>query len=123
MSLFTPSQLSTIKNRIQNNPESLVIICFCAAWCDTCREYETNFAQLAQEITQHTFVWVDIENNPELLGDEDVEDFPTIAIQNTNENLFYGVQLPYTNLLESLIENCAKQSATVVSGPPIIAKI
>lgn len=123
MSLFTPSQLSTIKNRIQNNPESLVIICFCAAWCDTCREYETNFAQLAQEITQHTFVWVDIENNPELLGDEDVEDFPTIAIQNTNENLFYGVQLPYTNLLESLIENCAKQSATVVGGPPIIAKI
>ncbi len=62
-----------------------LVMCFCAAWCDTCKEYQPKFESLAAQHSDTCFVWVDIEDHPELLGDEDVENFPTIAIVDKTE--------------------------------------
>jgi hypothetical protein len=46
---------------------------------------------------------VDIEDHPELLGDEDVENFPTIAIVDKTEVRFMGTILPHIEHLDRLI--------------------
>ena len=83
--------------------ESTLVLCFCAAWCDTCKEYQPKFEGLASQHPEACFVWVDIEDHPELLGDEDVENFPTIAIVQDNTVRFMGTILPHIEHLDRLI--------------------
>ncbi|MBB5215065.1 thioredoxin family protein [Parapusillimonas granuli] len=97
--------------------EGLVIACYCAAWCDTCRQYRPDFDGLAQKWPQHAFVWVDIEECPELLDDEDVENFPTILVQSQEGNLFFGTMLPYIGHLEKLVASL-QDAAEVIEGGP-----
>ena len=85
------------------NPHYLVV-CYCAQWCDTCREYAGAFARLAEKWPQHTFIWVDIEESPELLGDEDVENFPTLLVQAGDKNYFFGPMIPHAGHLDKLLE-------------------
>lgn len=83
--------------------EGMLVLCFCAAWCDTCKEYQPKFAGLAAQHPEASFVWVDIEDHPELLGDEDVENFPTIAIIEHTAVRFMGTILPHIEHLDRLI--------------------
>ena len=39
----------------------LWVFCLCAQWCGTCREYQPLFDQLAINMPQARFVWVDVE--------------------------------------------------------------
>lgn len=96
--------------------EGLVIACYCAAWCDTCRQYRPGFDSLAQKWPQHTFVWIDIEESPDLLDDEDVENFPTLLVQSRAGNLFFGAMLPYITHLEKLVPGL-DAADTIEDGP------
>lgn len=80
-----------------------LVMCFCAAWCDTCKEYQPKFEGLAAQHPDTCFIWVDIEDHPELLGDEDVENFPTVAIVDKTEVRFMGTILPHIEHLDRLI--------------------
>ncbi len=80
-----------------------LVMCFCAAWCDTCKEYQPKFDRLSAQYPDACFIWVDIEEHPELLGDEDVENFPTIAIVDKTEVRFMGTILPHIEHLDRLI--------------------
>ncbi|MDS1140734.1 thioredoxin family protein [Pusillimonas sp. SM2304] len=97
--------------------DGLTIACYCAAWCDTCTEYRPHFNALAEKWPECTFVWVDIEENPELLGDEDVENFPTLLIQGRQGNLFFGTLLPHIAHLDRLIERADQRSPVLAQGP------
>jgi thiol-disulfide isomerase/thioredoxin len=83
--------------------EGTLVLCFCAAWCDTCKEYQPKLEGLASQHPEVCFVWVDIEDHPELLGDEDVENFPTIAIVQDKTVRFMGTILPHIEHLDRLI--------------------
>lgn len=119
MPVFTlPNDLDPLKQQLsQAGRDAWLVVCFCAAWCDTCRQYERDFAQLASKWPQHVFTWVDIEENPELLGDEDVENFPTLLVQTSNENRFFGPMLPHIGHLDKLLETIDRMP-TLRGGPP-----
>ena len=51
-----------------------LVACYCAAWCDTCTQYRGKFEALALARPDVAFAWIDIEEHPEYLGDEDDED-------------------------------------------------
>lgn len=105
--------------------DKLVIACLCAAWCDTCNAYRSDFDKLAQEMPQYIFLWIDIEDNPEFLGDVDIENFPTILIQDQTKTMFFGEQLPYTLHLKRLIESIESKSIVFDNDetPPLIVEV
>lgn len=106
MTLLLPD-CNQLKQRLLT--EQPLVVCFCAAWCDTCGIYRTKLAALAETLPETIFVWADIEDHPELLGEEDVEDFPTILIEASNQVRFFGAMLPHINQLERLLETLATE--------------
>ena len=105
MSFFdTSERIDSIRQHLTQNPQALVVACYCAAWCNTCADYRVAFEQLAQAWPDFAFVWVDIEDRPELLDDEDIENFPTLLIQDQEQTRFYGVMQPHIQHLEGLLQ-------------------
>ncbi|RTZ42315.1 thioredoxin [Candidimonas sp. SYP-B2681] len=108
-----------LRSRLKEST-GLVIACYCAAWCDTCTQYRPDFDSLADQWPQHTFVWIDIEESPDLLGEEDVENFPTVVIQGPKGNLFYGTLLPYISHLARLISHMDDRTPVIKGGPALL---
>jgi thioredoxin-like negative regulator of GroEL len=81
-----------------------VVACLCAAWCDVCKQYRPGFEALASEHPEQLFVWIDIEDQADLVGDLDVENFPTILIQHRDIVVFYGTMLPEPRQVARLLE-------------------
>jgi thiol-disulfide isomerase/thioredoxin len=119
MAVFTlPQDTGRLQAQLAKaGTDTPLVVCFCAAWCDTCRQYETDFANLAGQWPDHLFIWVDIEESPELLGDEDVENFPTILVQDARGNRFYGPLLPHIGHLDKLLKSVTGMPP-VCGGPP-----
>ena len=81
-----------------------VVACLCAAWCGTCGGYRAVFDALAARHPDKTFVWIDIEDQAEVVGDLDVENFPTLLIQRHDVVAFFGTMLPDPALADRLVQ-------------------
>jgi thioredoxin len=87
----------------------LLVACLCAQWCRTCDAYrDTLVAAQAALRASHPaaaarFAWVDIEDESELVGDLDIEDFPTLLLARGDDVLFFGPVLPHGQTLERLV--------------------
>ena len=82
----------------------LDIVCLCAAWCGTCREYEPTFKQLQQAMPGHRYRWIDIEDEADFIGDVDVETFPTLLVAHEGRLMFAGPVLPRLSDAQRLVE-------------------
>jgi len=91
--------------------DELSVVCLCAEWCGTCREYEGAYANLAHAFPGIRFSWWDIEERADSLGDLDIENFPTLLIRRGELVLFYGTMLPQIGLLRRVIESFSEQTA------------
>jgi thioredoxin 1 len=94
---------SAISARLAD-PKTLLVACLCAEWCGTCREYRVMFDVLADSHPAACFVWIDIETHSELVDDYDVENFPTILIEDGVSTRFFGTVLPQRRIIERMIE-------------------
>ena len=81
-----------------------IVACLCAAWCDVCRQFRPAFDALAARHPGHRFVWVDIEDEADIVGDFDVEDFPTLLIQHADTVVFFGSVLPDAGQAQRLLQ-------------------
>ena len=89
--------------RLTDNGTDWWVVCLCAQWCGTCREYRPLFDSLARAHPDVRFVWVDIEDDAGLVGDLDVETFPTLLIARDRTALFLGPLLPQAPVLARLL--------------------
>ncbi|WP_353171019.1 thioredoxin family protein [Paracandidimonas soli] len=105
-----------LSRHLTQHPGSPIVACYCAAWCNTCAGYRKDFERLAQDWPDHAFVWIDIEERPELLGDEDIENFPTLLLQNADKTLFFGILQPHIQHLQGLLQR-GEALAPVLSAP------
>jgi thioredoxin 1 len=78
---------------------NLLIACLCAQWCGTCRDYRTLFEQLQAEFVASRFVWVDVEDEADLVHPIDVQDFPTLLIASDGQARFFGTLTPHLETL------------------------
>lgn len=105
------------------DPARIIVVALCAAWCDTCREFRAAFGRLAQSRPQFTFVWLDVEDDADVAGDIDVENFPTLAIYRGDVPIHFGVSLPHETTIGRLVDALATQARVVavddaISGLP-----
>ncbi|HTJ96505.1 MAG TPA: thioredoxin family protein [Rhodocyclaceae bacterium] len=89
-----------------------LVVCLCAAWCGTCRDYMAGFDELSAQYPQAGFLWVDIEDENSGVEDWDVENFPTLLIQRKESVLFFGPMLPHHRVLQQTLDNYLAQSET-----------
>ena len=120
MPLFVPGpDTPALRAALQSNPnDTWLIACFCAAWCDTCTQYRPKLSALADTQPERVYAWIDIEDHPDLLGDEDVENFPTLLVQRGSRILFYGPMLPHIGHLERLLESLQPDSPAIATQLP-----
>lgn len=81
-----------------------VVACLCAAWCGTCGGYRAAFDSVAARHPDKTFVWIDIEDQADVVGDLDVDNFPTLLLQRDDLVAFFGPMLPDAKLAERLVQ-------------------
>ncbi|WP_295997089.1 thioredoxin family protein [Rugamonas sp.] len=87
-----------------------VVACLCAAWCGTCGTYRATFDELAARHPDKFFIWIDIEDHADVVGDLDVENFPTLLIQHHERVAFFGTMLPDAGIAHRLIQAQSAQS-------------
>lgn len=80
-----------------------IVACLCAGWCGTCGSYRAAFEELAARHPDKHFVWIDIEDQADVVGDLDVDNFPTLLIQRGDVVAFFGTVLPDAVLAERLL--------------------
>ena len=90
--------------------EGWVVACLCAAWCGTCSSYRAAFDGLAARHPDKTFVWIDVEDQADVVGDLDVENFPTLLVQRGDAVAFFGTMLPDPKVADRLIQAQAELS-------------
>jgi thioredoxin reductase (NADPH) len=95
----------------------LVVVLLCAAWCDTCTAFRATYERLAEARPEALFVWLDVEDDHEMAGDIDIENFPTLAIYRGEALLHYGVTLPQEGTVARLIDELAVRTAGSVDAP------
>jgi thioredoxin-like negative regulator of GroEL len=81
-----------------------VVACLCAAWCGTCAGYRSAFETLATRHPDKVFLWIDIEDQADVVGDLDIDNFPTLLIQRHDLVAFFGPMLPDPALADRLIQ-------------------
>lgn len=90
--------------------DALTVACLCAAWCGTCGSYRAAFEELAARHPDKTFVWIDIEDQADIVGDLDVDNFPTLLVQRGDTVAFFGTMLPDGAVADRLVQ--AQAAAT-----------
>jgi thioredoxin 1 len=79
------------------------VVCLCAGWCGVCKEYSAGFRALASRHPEAAFHWVDIEDEADVIGDVDVETFPTLLIARDTEVHHFGALPPQPEILARLL--------------------
>ncbi|MDB5870487.1 MAG: hypothetical protein JWP96_2819 [Polaromonas sp.] len=91
------------------------VVCLCAEWCGLCRDYGAVFSQMAARYPAFRFVLLDIEDQADLVGDIDVETFPTLLLADAQGMRFFGPVTPQANTLARLLDSL--QSASLQAVP------
>ena len=121
MPLLSPdTDATTLHTRMRTG--QLLVACLCAEWCGTCRSYRTTFTELAARHPECCFVWVDVEDHADALGEFDVENFPTLLIQRMDDAgdvLFFGPVLPHAGVVEGMLSRDLRAAPTVTAAPDL----
>lgn len=105
----------------QPDKEALLVACLCATWCKTCTEFRATFDKLAKENEGSKFVWLDVEDDSALVGDLDIENFPTLAVFRGDKPLFYGVTMPQEGVVARTLASLRREDRDAAAVPEEIA--
>jgi len=101
---------------------SRLVVCLCAQWCGVCRDYCTTFAQVQAQFPQIRFLWIDVEDEADLLHPLEAENFPTLLLAVGTAPRFFGPLPPQPMLLERLIRaRLQDATAPALAEPAVIA--
>jgi thioredoxin 1 len=91
------------------------VACLCAAWCRLCDDYAPVLDGVMSDLMAGRAAlrrhWIDIEDEAELVGDFDVQTFPTLVVVGPDGVRFAGPVTPQADTLRRLLR------ATVVDAP------
>jgi len=86
-----------------------LVACLCAGWCRTCDAYLPIFEALSQSFGDEVrFVWVDVEDEAQALGDVDIVNFPTLLIARGEWIHFLGAVTPHVQTTRHLVQRAMR---------------
>ena len=107
--------------------ETVHVACLCAAWCRLCDEYSAVLESVTQELkalgSGLRLHWIDIEDEAELVGDVDVETFPTLVIVGPEGVRFAGPVAPQPEVLRRLLRLTVLDAGDESKWAPVAAEI
>ena len=110
-----------------NKADEWLVVCLCAAWCGTCKQYQQSFEALAAQFPQMRFVWLDVEDRDDVAGDLEIETFPSILVGQGSQAKFLGPVLPQTGvlarMLQSLPQDAAARPADVQEAQDLLQRL
>lgn len=86
-----------------NTSEAWWVVCLCAQWCKVCRGLREDFDALAAASPNMRFAWVDVEDEEALVGDMDIETFPTLVMGSGTQLRFAGPVQPQAAVIARLM--------------------
>lgn len=100
---------------------SLHVACLCAAWCRTCESYREVFEAACAELPQAGLHvrWIDIEDEADLIGDLDIETFPTLLIADDTQVRFAGPLTPQPETLRRVLKAHLEDARSTAVAPEI----
>ena len=95
-----PTYRQLLADTLENVSADGAVLCLCAAWCGVCRDFRTLFDEAERQHPGLRFRWIDVEDEADLLGDLDVETFPTLVVGSGERLVFGGPVLPQPGQLQ-----------------------
>jgi thioredoxin reductase (NADPH) len=105
----------------QQPVQALLVVCLCAAWCKTCSEFRDTFDRLARASPDAKYVWLDVEDDSALVGDIEIENFPTLAVFRGDKPVFYGVTMPQEGVVARTLASLTRDDRDAVPVPEEIS--
>ena len=102
---------------------SVWVVCLCADWCGLCRDYRHTFASIAARYPAFKFAWLDIEDQADLVGDMDVETFPTLLLADAEGTRFFGPLTPQPHTLSRLLDSLESSSLQATPHLPVTQQL
>jgi thioredoxin-like negative regulator of GroEL len=103
------------------------VACLCAAWCRLCDEYgpvldavTAELSAAGRSVRKH---WIDIEDDADLVGDFDVETFPTLVVIDAQAVRFAGPLTPQADTLRRVLRATVVDAAADARWPAVGAEI
>jgi thioredoxin-like negative regulator of GroEL len=109
------------------DPTTIDIACLCAAWCRVCDSYRPVLEQVTDELAADLAAsgaclrrhWIDIEDEAHLLGDLDIETFPTVVVLDAASVRFAGTLTPQRETLRRILRATVTEAAVDSRGPAV----
>lgn len=103
------------------------LACLCAAWCRTCDAYADTLRAVVDELAAEGIAlavsWIDIEDEADLVGDLDVETFPTLVVADARAVRFAGPVTPERATLQRLLRSLVADSLAGGPARPVAAEV
>ncbi|MBV8502911.1 MAG: thioredoxin family protein [Paucibacter sp.] len=107
--------------------KTIHVACLCAAWCRLCDEFSPVLDDVISELSQRGDMWCrhwfDIEDEAELVGDFDVETFPTLVVIGPEGLRFAGPVEPQADTVRRLLRAMASGPSPAVRSADFGAEI
>ncbi len=69
------------------------------------------------------FAWLDIEDQADLVGDVEVETFPTLLLADAAGTRFFGALTPQAQTLSRLLDSLARSSLQAAPHLPAVQRL
>ena len=105
------------------NSPLVMVVCLCAQWCGVCRDYRSPFEHLRTDFPEVHFVWVDVEDDADLVDPVEVDNFPTLLIAVDGEPRFFGPLAPHRETLARLVRAHAAANVGIALTDPDLQRL
>ena len=81
------------------------------------------FAHMAVRYPTFRFAWLDVEDQAALVGDMDIETFPTLLLADAEGTRFFGPLTPQPQTLSRLLDSLENSSLRVAPHLPVTRQL
>ncbi len=99
------------------------VVCLCAEWCHVCRGMHPVFVQMKERLPEVRWVWLDIEDHDEALGELDLTTLPTYLIGSDQGVLQFAPGPTSAEALEHFVRPYLRGAVAPQSHKPTLRQL